>query len=621
MSDIQPVQVFPPFVPANTQNTTINTDRFKSDSIVATETRVGNLEFKDGYLIGLDIATELDEAIKVDQIAGNARPGGPDLSVQYNNNEFAGKSMLRYEDPQLIVENVLRMKDSQLVVNAPFNRIRNVDDPDGPTDAATKQFTDTLTTGLELTTINNNNGVTWPTSSIYGLIVRNSVGSSNNSVTDITPTAAQIIANYSGLKEVNVSFDFYLVNDNINIYHTSGGSNPYPQYDLFTVSFVGGTGVIIYPSSDFIVPRTHVLHATCVLTNVTSGLEAVIIVINSIGWPQITPFFSPVDFNYFSLLPGHFSPLPTVKTGVTAKVNQLLSNIPISWISDIDYVYTPEDVARGVVFRNPASASNDKIDANMCILLQNQLFKIVNKGNGDISIGEDNYDIRPFPLTIESNTTSTLMIRTQSQLSLGPYESNVIQLTNPGFSYTLGPAEIQHNNITYMTIEIDSLETIVVPTYTIPQQIDNLPISEGEKTSLKQYLSEEIPLTPVEVGLRTYPFSGNTSLSVYVYGTSPVGPGQYNVYMQCFIDPDMASLFPDEPTLYRVQQNINPDSLYYFVALTGKNSPGKFRITDYGIGDIPNEAEFSIVQGANQTSKCAINLPLATIIEVSKSSN
>jgi len=383
-----------PTIPASTESRVIVSETLNAETIIAENITDGVATLSGGFLSNLNIATNPQEIARRSQLAANTQPGGDVNDVQYNENGFAGNNNFDFTANVLSITGGTLSDQTGMSFN-PSGIISGAVDPVANDQAATKNFVDGLAGTSSITTIESNTDETWTAAQMYGVIIRNSVGNleSDVTVTDTTPSAADIIANFPGEPSVGSAFRFNLLNDNFGVlFQWDGVSNGEP-YDLFNVLVNPGAGVTFSPTGSFRIPRTHTLDAFVIFDNITPGSEAVTIHINSIDWFPKTFFFKPQDAQV--LLPGGASPTdlnigPTdVLTGVF--INQTgttFTNIDIAaTTSTVDYTYTETDTSKGFINRNPAAASSDTISNNLINrIFPTQQFRIMNTGTDTISI-------------------------------------------------------------------------------------------------------------------------------------------------------------------------------------------------------------------------------------------
>lgn len=437
-------------IPISTQSSVIVSEIFNSETIIADNISDGIATLSEGYLSNLVNSTNLQNVATKEQVEGSVISGGVNNSIQFNNNElFSGTSNFTFDGTTLNLNGTFQDQTGMTIQNG---TISNVTNPVDNNDIATKAYVDSLDDIVNLTNINSDTGVTWTAISMYGIIVRNSTDglASNLSVMDTTPTAAEIIGAYTGVSQINTSFRFMLINNNIKrlVYDNL---NTFEDDDMFKVSFQSGVGVSISPSGSFIIPRTHTMDSFVVFNNVTPGFEAVTIYINSIDWFPKSFFFKPSGFfgqaGFFNYLSDINITKTQITTGVSVNISgNYFSNMDLTNKSDINYVYNDE-VSKGIVVRTPNAPSSDSISNNIINKVSiNQLFRIVNQGTSDITLS-------PIDTMSEIKTQSTTLNNVVIQAGytgLFGIQINKNQVFTqspsiPGSNYTVGPCTVTTN--------------------------------------------------------------------------------------------------------------------------------------------------------------------------------
>lgn len=547
-----------PTIPANTESTVVVSNNLKADTIIVSNTVSDNTAiFENDTLTNLVDAVNNQDAVRKSQVEANAFPGGVVDNIQFRNSGFAGSSNFTYNDGSTTLTVNGDIVDlTGMTISG--DTISNVVDPVNDNDIATKSFVDNLSSTSTITNISSDINQTWTAASMYGVIIRNSASgaASNASVTDTTPTAAQIIAAYPGTPQVGSTFRFMLINDNINRLDTGGTA---ADDDLFQVTFVGGTGVTVVPSGSFIVPRTHTLDAFVIFDNVTGGTEAVTININSINWSVKYYFFKPTNYAV-----NDYPIKSNVLTGVQMFMsgNQFFSQDVSSSDSTIGYTYGDE-LAKGYSLRSPGAGSADTFSITSIVnrIFPSHTFSITNTGAGSISISStDLGTLTPDPLVVASNKTATFRI----------YVNDISTWVTAGSSgsggYTVGAATTTGGTGTGMTLNILLVASAVIL------------ISGG---------------TGYTTGTYNTTGGSGSGLQIPVYEVNGSGTVQVNGYKTFFTASDLAGYtVGDILTLSGGDNNAT-------FGVAGIEAPLAFDVTSFGDNLYAQSDVITIIQGGS----------------------
>jgi hypothetical protein len=199
---------------------------------------------------------------------GTGNPGGPVNAVQYNNaGTFDGSSDLVFDS---LTNTLTANKISNGIVTIESNTISGLTDPISGQQAATKNYVDNYTS-LTITTVDTIGATTYSAASmINGIIYRNNQTSA--SITDILPTAAQIITASDAIVGTTLTF---------SIRNTS------TDYKSI-VTFVSGGGITISQQQNIFAGYEY--NAYMIVTSTTLGSEAITIytignaITNTVNW-------------------------------------------------------------------------------------------------------------------------------------------------------------------------------------------------------------------------------------------------------------------------------------------------------------------------------------------------
>lgn len=342
-----------PTIPASTKFDTNFSRKLKTDETIFSTLSDGVATMVAGTITNLVNGTDSQDAVNKAYVIGSSNPGGSINNIQFNDSGlFGGSNNLTYDSSTLTVNGTL----TDGIASMSAGRVSNLVNPTDGQDIATKSYVDGFGGNSQLVNIVSDSNQTYTASQMVNSIIKRTQATSSLrdlSVTDTTASAADIVA-ASGSADT----DFVLINDIIAPTSLATGSLP----DLFSITLLPGSGVTFEENTpSILVSRSYILKAKLIIKNSTLGSEEVTMLIESLYNSTLSvPLMVPPNLSFPEPIFGG----NTVSSNlVDVKINDnvLFPINTTSEITDIDYIYTSEDVKNSIIIRNPASESMDNI--------------------------------------------------------------------------------------------------------------------------------------------------------------------------------------------------------------------------------------------------------------------
>jgi hypothetical protein len=364
-----------PTIPANTNFDNNYSYILRANNIQMTTLTDGIATLSGGYLTGIQLPTEPQDAVPKSYVI-SSNPAGSAKDIQYNDNGvFAGSDNFQYLGSNSVGTlsiPTVEFTDGTLQINGSY--ITGLQESSRSSSAITKRYCDFAQNRNYITTISSVSGQTYSAISVVnGTIIR--MNSSSSSSQDYLPTATNIV-NF-----INNQTDITGYAVGLTSGSTTGSIGVSGLFYNFSVINESNNNLVLFPNTgttiisngsvvNVVVPPYYVLCAYLYIADITAmSSPSVILYVNSIQWSVVyksttfqTNFFS--DTGYTTGLPYYiknnlFMPAPTNGYYI---------------ITGSAYTYSSTDVNKGIAFRDPTTHASDSflnILTNGSFIIQN----------------------------------------------------------------------------------------------------------------------------------------------------------------------------------------------------------------------------------------------------------